>query len=229
MVMTTNRRPALLVLCSLLTSSAAAAQQPTTVRIETPAALDPINVAVEAVVHRDRKAIKLVEAPTRNGPTIAVVKGVEFGTGTIELDVAGVPGPKAQADDRGFIGIAFHVAHDGERFQTFYLRPTNGRSDDQLRRNHSVQYTAEPEWPWHRLRTELPGQYESYADMVAGEWTRIKIVVGRTRAELYVNGATQPSLIINDLKTQDQAGGIALWIGQGTVGEFANLRLTNDK
>jgi hypothetical protein len=218
---------ALLALGAVSPVPAARVQQPTTpVPIETPSALDPVNVAIEPVVYRDRKAIKLVEAPTRSGGTIAIVKGIELGQGTIELDVAGAPGPTAAADDRGFIGLAFHVAPGGERWQTFYLRPTNGRANDQLRRNHAVQYTAEPEWPWERLRRELPGQYESYVDLVAGEWTRIKIVIASTRAELYVNGATQPTLIVTDLKTADRMGGIALWIGRGTVGHFSNLRVS---
>src|SRR5438128_8445754 len=43
---------------------------------------------------------------------------------------------------RGFIGIAFRVR--GDRYEYIYLRPTNGRADDQVRRNHSTQYSAHP-------------------------------------------------------------------------------------
>ena len=131
---------------------------------------------------------------------------------------------RAQAASR--VPIETPSALDSRRFKTFYLRPTNGRADDQLRRNHSVQYTSEPEWPWDRLRREATGLYESYVDLVAGEWTSLKIVVAKDRADLYVNGASQPTLVVTDLKSPDRTGGIALWIGRGTVGYFANLRVT---
>jgi hypothetical protein len=42
---------------------------------------------------------------------------------------------------------------------------------------------------------------------------------------LYVNGASQPTLLVNDLKLGDRSGAIALWIGLGTEAHFANLRL----
>jgi hypothetical protein len=107
----------------------------------------------------------------------------------------------------------------------FYLRPTIGRADVQLRRNHTTQYISQPDHPWHRLRKENPGLYESYVDLVPGEWTRVKIVVSGTTARLYVHGAEQPSLIVNDLKLEASEGAVALWIGPGTEAHFANLRV----
>ncbi|HKG92736.1 MAG TPA: hypothetical protein VKA84_12620, partial [Gemmatimonadaceae bacterium] len=129
----------------------------------------------------------------------------------------------ADTSVRGFIGVAFHVRPERTHFRCFYLRPTNGRSDDQLRRNHATQYVAEPDFPWHRLRREQPGVYESYADMEPGAWTRVKVVVAGGRALLYVNGASQPTLVVNDMKPGEGRGAIALWIGVGTEGYFSNL------
>jgi hypothetical protein len=37
-------------------------------------------------------------------------------------------------------------------------------------------------------------------DLVPGEWTKIKIDVSGAKAQLYVNGALQPVLVVNDLK-----------------------------
>ena len=55
----------------------------------------------------------------------------------------------------------------------------------------------------------------------------MKIEVQGDRARLYVHGAAQPALLVNDLKLGASAkGAIALWIGPGTVGHFANLRVT---
>ena len=46
------------------------------------------------------------------------------------------------------------------------------------------------------------------------------------KARLYVHGAEQPCLIVNDLKIDPQAGGVALWVGPGTEGYFSNLKIT---
>jgi hypothetical protein len=126
---------------------------------------------------------------------------------------------------RGFVGVAFRLRKDPLRYECFYLRPTNGRAEDQLRRNHSTQYISHPDHPWDRLRKENPGVYESYVDLVPGEWTRVKIVVSGTEARLFVHGAEQPSLIVKDLKLGVSEGAVALWIGPGTEAHFTGLRI----
>jgi hypothetical protein len=63
-------------------------------------------------------------------------------------------------------------------------------------------------------------------DLVPGEWTHLKIEVAGVTMRLYVNGAQQPSLLVNDLKMGDTEGAIALWIGVGTEGYFADLKVT---
>jgi hypothetical protein len=151
----------------------------------------------------------------------------DFGDGIIEAEVAGLPAAGAPDGARGFIGIAFRVQQDPSRYEAFYIRPTNGRSDDQLRRNHSTQYIGMPDYPWDRLRKEHPGVYESYADMVPGDWIRLRIEVEGSRARLFVGKAEQPALIVNDLKHGAKAiGGVALWIGNGTEGYFSNVKVT---
>jgi hypothetical protein len=71
----------------------------------------------------------------------------------------------------------------------------------------------------------MPEKYESYADLVPGEWTKVKIQVQGVKARLFVHGAEQPALVINDLKLGTARGAVALWIGPGTEGYFANLRI----
>ena len=122
--------------------------------------------------------------------------------------------------------MAFRVAADASRFECFYLRPTNGRAEDQVRRNHSAQYISNPGFPWHLLRKEFPEKYETYVDLVAGEWTKVKIEVRGEKARLYVNGVEQPTMLVNDLKQKQSKGAIALWIGTGTVAHFANVRIS---
>ncbi|MDP4400325.1 hypothetical protein QR508_24095, partial [Escherichia coli] len=88
---------------------------------------------------------------------------------------------------RGFIGIAFRINNNASQFESIYIRPTNGRANDQVRRNHSIQYFSYPDYPFSRLRKETPEQYESYADMGLNEWITLKIVVLDSQAKLFIN------------------------------------------
>lgn len=197
-----------------------------TFRLDSTDGLELVNAKAEPVTYRGQRAVRLVPLPGNengDGEMLAILTGSDFKDGTIEVEVAGAPRPGATSDVRGFIGIVFRVQAHGERAENFYLRPTNGRADDQLRRNHAVQYESAPNFPWHRLRKESPGVYESYVDLEAGAWTRMKIVVSGTKARLYVNGAGQPCLIVNDLKLGETHGQIALWADVTTDGYFSNL------
>lgn len=186
--------------------------------------LTPHRVKLEAVDYKGKRAIKIVEdGSVPNGEAYAVVKNKEFHDGTIELELAGVPAAGAGEGARGFIGVGFRV-RDG-RFEYIYLRPTNGRAEDQVRRNHSTQYSSFPDFDFARSRKEAPEKYESYVDLEPGAWTRCRIVVKGTTARLFVHGAEQPTLIVNDLKLGDGSGAVALWIGPGTEGYFTGLNI----
>ena len=158
---------------------------------------------------------------------LGLVQGSEsFKNGTIELEISGKPGADAGTAARGFVGVAFRAAADGSRFECIYLRPTNGRADDQVRRNHSAQYISVPGFPWAKLRKDFPEKYESYVDLQPGEWTKVKIVVEGAKARLYVHGSAQPTLLVNDLKQPEAAGAVAFWVGPGTEARFRNVLIT---
>jgi len=157
---------------------------------------------------------------------LASIEDLDFSNGVIEVEIAGAPGPGAEQGARGFVGVAFRLQKDMQTYDAFYLRPTNGRAEDQERRNHATQYIAHPEWPWFRLRKETPSRYEAYVDLVPGAWTKIKVEVRGERARLYVHDQEQPTLIVNDVKSGAQGkGAVALWIGPGTIAHFRNLRV----
>lgn len=63
-------------------------------------------------------------------------------------------------------------------------------------------------------------------DLEAGAWTKIKIEVAGTKARLYVNGATQPCLIVDDLKLGVGRGQVGLWAFIATDAYFSNLKVT---
>lgn len=198
--------------------------------------LAPHNVMVDRVSYRGRKSVRVRSLPNSDaaydpqqsgtGGGIVVLQGSSFHNGTIEVDVAGEPQANAPALARGFVGIAFRVPPDAARYDYVYIRPTNGRADDQERRNHSTQYASYPDNEWLKLRTASPGKYEPYTDLTPGAWTHLRLEVNGVKMRLYVNGATQPTLLVNDLKLGDGEGSIALWIGVGTEAYFADLRIS---
>jgi hypothetical protein len=199
------------------------------VPLESAAALKAGAVKIEPVTFKGKSCVRLTDtAPDSAGDDVrlALLKTADFQDGVIELDLAGEPAASAGPGARGFVGLAFRMAADGSRFECFYLRPTNGRADDQVRRNHSAQYISVPGFPWPRLRKEFPEKYESYVDLVPAEWTSVKIEVRGEMAKLYVHGAAQPTLWVSDLKQGKTKGGIALWVGPGTIAHFSNARVS---
>ncbi len=187
-------------------------------------------VQLELENYHGRSAVHVTDAGTflgDNEDKLVIIDQSRFRDGVIEVSLSGAPGIHAGEAARGFVGVAFRVAADATSFEAFYLRPTNGRADDQLRRNHSAQYISYPDYPWHRLREETPSVYESYVDLVPGEWTDVRIEVSGNSARLFVHNAEQPCLIVNDLKLgADRSGAIGLWIGPGTDAHFADLTIT---
>lgn len=189
----------------------------------------PHNVTVTTVQYGGSDALEVRLTGPYRGPdkdTFAFIPGLDFHDGTIEVDVAGSVLPTALTGARGFVGIAFRIDETGGSFacEGIYIRPANGRAEDQVRRNHSTQYFSYPAWDFDRLRREAPSQYESYVDLVAGEWTHLRIEVSGATARLFVGGVTQPTLIVGDLKRGPAAHGtVGLFVDNGTDGHFRNL------
>jgi hypothetical protein len=228
-----------LVAAAMLLSTGPTSAEPRQYALQSAAGLRLHNVKAEPATLQGRNGVRITvsdEAVTRiqamtpeersQVELLAVIEGSAFNQGTIEAEIAGVPAPGAPEAARGFVGIAFRLQNDMKTYDAFYLRPTNGRADDQEWRNHATQYISHPEWPWFRLRKETPGRYESYVDLVPGTWTKIRIEVAGDKARLYVHGQEQPALIVNDVKSGPNArGAVALWVGPGTIAHFRNLRV----
>jgi hypothetical protein len=211
------------------TASAQAKRYP----LETTERLRFHNVTAEPAMLQGKKGLKATiseEARRRMSQVQQYAQGLDLiedlnlSNGVIAAEIAGALAPGAGGEARGFVGIAFRVKEDLKTYDAFYLRPTNGRADDQERRNHSAQYISLPEWPWSRLRKEMPSKYEAYVDLVPGTWTKIKIEVRGEQAGIYVHDNEQPTLIVKDVKSGANGhGGVALWLEPGTVAHFRNL------
>ena len=172
------------------------------------------------------RAVKNASVKEIDEPTFILVKGADFKNGIIEVKVLSRLLPDAPDTARGFIGIAFRINDTNSKFENIYIRPTNGRAENQLRRNRSIQYFSYPDYKFYRTRKETPGLYESYADMGLDEWIKLKITVNENKAQLFINDARYPSLIVNDLKHgSDVSGNIGLWVDIGTEGYFTDLKI----
>lgn len=160
-------------------------------------------------------------------PTFVKLTDSQFRNGSIEVKVLSRIVKNAPASARGFIGVAYRIDPNNKAFESIYVRPTNGRAEDQVRRNHSIQYFSFPDFKFDRLRKEAPEKYESYADMGLNEWIKLKIVVEGAKSRLYVNNSRQPALVVNDMKLGPEANGqIGLWVGNYTEGYFKDLKIS---
>jgi hypothetical protein len=55
---------------------------------------------------------------------------------------------------------------------------------------------------------------------------KYRIVIDRTKARLFVHGAAQPCLIVNDIEFGDSEGAVGPFVEPGTEGYFADLKIT---
>jgi hypothetical protein len=174
-----------------------------------------------AVVDTNGKhALRMIEAAPVMG--LVWLKDYDFGDGTIEVDLLG----RSQPVQGSFVGVAFHVAN-AQTYEAVYFRPFNFRAADSTRHSHAVQYVAQPGFPWQKLRSEHPGQYEAAVtpEPDGDQWFHVRVVVERPKITVFVNGAATPALVANELSDRAR-GSVGVWAGEGSAGHFANLRVT---
>lgn len=175
------------------------------------------------------KVVRVIKDPSIkkfDEPTYVRINNVNFANGIIEVKVLSRILDDAPNFARGFIGIAFHINDLNSKFESIYVRPLNGRSENQEHRNRTIQYFSYPNYKYQRLRNEFQNKYESYADMALNEWIQLRIEVQGQKAQLYINDNKQPSLIVNDLKLGGNAtGAIGLFVDVGTEGYFKDLKV----
>lgn len=123
----------------------------------------------------------------------AQLKHDRFSNGTIEFDTRFV--------GSRITGITFR--QQGEAADALYFRPSADCpvSDD------CIQYmpTAHHVFEW-----DLYGQYQTRAPIKPGEWNHIKLVVSGHRMNVFVNGASSPTLAVGELQGGFTDGSIRL-------------------
>jgi hypothetical protein len=109
-----------------------------------------INRMVEPITGTPGKGVQLNEAP---GDGLMILKGADMADGVIELDIKG-----SNKFQQSFVGLAFNIQNP-TTFDAIYFRPFNFKSDDPVRRTHTVQYVSMPGNDWEKLRNQFPGKY----------------------------------------------------------------------
>jgi len=189
-------------------------------------ALTEVAVHATPVEYQGRKAVRLT-SDALDAAGFATVQGTDFRDGSIDVDVAVVPKERPGGASPGFVGIFFRLGPDAAHYEGFYIRPGNSVAEDQARRNHSVQYVAEPHYGWEYLRRNWPFIYESWADLTPQAWTHLRVEVQGRKAKVFLNGSSKPSLVVDGLKGEQLQGPVALWGFSGEDSYFSNLKIEN--
>jgi glyoxylase-like metal-dependent hydrolase (beta-lactamase superfamily II) len=194
---------------------------PTRPDLETLAAGGGVRLSNRALTTQKEGERTVARLDARPGDGGAVLDGVLMGEGVIEVDLRG-----KNVTQQSFLGIAFHVV-DWTTYDAVYFRPFNFRAVGVEQRAHSVQYFSPPAHTWQKLRTERPGQFEKAVEPPPDPdgWFRVRIVLANAKVRVFVDGAATPCLDVDDLG-EAKAGGVALWVGNGSDGSFANLTIT---
>jgi pimeloyl-ACP methyl ester carboxylesterase len=157
----------------------------------------------------------------------AKLTNLDFEDGTIEVKMySQIQNPSPFPGAQGFIGLYFRVDEQDANFESIYLRPKVGRSDNQFRRNHAVQYFAYPNYKFETLRKKAPGRYEGAAPVDINEWITMRIEVNGKRAELFINDAKYSNFVVDTMLGKSTHGAIGLYVDIGTIGYFKDLKVT---
>lgn len=160
--------------------------------------------------------------------TYAILNGVQFHNGTIEMRLRSRFRPDAQDYARGFIGFVFRASENNAEFESFYVRPTNGRScTDPVRKKHGCQYFSYPGYTFSYFRDFGISDYEAPVDLELDEWLTIKAVIKDEEASFYLNGAEEPLLVVPKMKHGvGERGAVGVYVDNGTEGYVSDIKIT---
>ncbi len=157
----------------------------------------------KAAEYQGRKCLYL-------GGGAATLKGLEMRDGIVDVDVA-------TPANRGFFGIQFRIAHDGTDAEWVYLRQHKSGLPD------AMQYTPILHTGLNWQIYNGPG-FTGAIDVPKDVWFHMRLEVVGAQAKLFVEDMDKPALVMSDLKSGVQTGGVALAV---LIGEtyFSNFQV----
>lgn len=182
-------------------------------------------------IERDLRALPFdsthIEA-TVDEPHYAGLIGLDdFENGTIEVKMySQLQNPAPYSGIAGFIGVYFKIQENDSAFEGIYVRPKVGRINNQLFRNHAVQYISYPHYKFDSLRKIAPYKYEGSAPVALNEWITMRIEVNGETAEMFINNLKYSSFIVDKMLGKNKKGRIGLYVDIGTIGYFKDLKIT---
>lgn len=171
------------------------------------------------------KAEKIMEFDEN---TYAKLTDLKFHNGIIEVKMLSRLLDDAPDFARGFIGIAYRINGDDSQFESFYVRPTNGRQcHDPVRKAHGCQYFSYPQYTFEYFRNHQITKYEAPVDIDLNEWISLKAVIEGAHGEFYINDMTKPILVVDDMiHGSELSGNIGFFVDIGTEAFFKDLKIT---
>lgn len=183
-------------------------------------------------IERDLKALSFDESnleKTVDDRHYARLAGLDdFENGTIEVKMySQLQNPAPYPGIAGFIGVYFRIADNDSAWESIYVRPKVGRADNQMFRNHAVQYFSYPNYKFETLRKNFPpGSYEGSAPVALNEWIKMRIEVNGETAEMFINDMKYSSFIVDKMLGGITKGFVGLYVDIGTIGYFKDLKVT---
>ena len=172
------------------------------------------------------RAVKSEKIMQFDENTIVRLKDCDFHNGVIKVKMLSRLLPDAPDFARGFIGIVYRVNENNSEFESFYIRPTNGMTDDPVRKAHGCQYFSYPGYTFAYFREFGITKYEAPIRNKLDEWVELKAVVQDETASFYLNGEEEPVLIVTDMKHgKDARGSVGFFCEIGTEAFFKDLEI----
>jgi hypothetical protein len=192
-----------LSICALLTASAALLQAQQTQSFPPDSARWELEGEARTADYLGRKSIYL------NGGA-AAIKDLEMRDAVIDVDVAT---PAA----RGFFGIQFRITDGGSNAEWVYLRQHKTGYPD------AIQYTPVLNTGLNWQLYNGPG-FTAAVDIPRDKWFHMRLAVAGAQAKLFVQDMQRPALVIDDLKSGNQKGAVALAVLTGAT-YFSNFEI----
>lgn len=187
------------------------------------------NVEISDVLIENEKVLRVVKnnkIDKFDENTYAIVKDFKMHNGIIEVKMLSRLLKDAPDFARGFIGVVYRVNESGSEFESYYVRPANGRHQDPIRKSHGSQYFSYPGYTFEYFREFGILGFEAPVDIGLNEWINLRIEIDDECAVFYVN-SEEAVLKIDKMKHgKGICGYLGFYVDTGTEAFFKDLKVT---